>query len=71
MAAEVGADHRVSPEGLYRRSDPNQLGFETTVDVPSLDGIAGQERALNALEFGLGIEGDEKATAAAEERRET
>ncbi len=55
MAAEPATDRLVSPEDLYRRCDPGQLGFETTKDVAPLDGIVGQERALSSLEFGLDI----------------
>ncbi len=36
--------------------NPNSLGFETTSDVKPLEGTIGQERAVSALEFGLGID---------------
>ncbi|HSN39965.1 MAG TPA: Lon-like protease helical domain-containing protein, partial [Burkholderiales bacterium] len=40
---------------LYRRCDPAQFKFETTADLPDLDEAIGQERARNAVDFGLGI----------------
>jgi len=41
---------------LYRRSDPAVLAFETTHDLPDIAQVPGQERALAAIEFGVGIE---------------
>ncbi len=58
MVAEIGADLRVAAEDLHRPCDPDGLGFETTAEVPPLDGTVGQDRALNALEFGLDIGAD-------------
>lgn len=46
----------LSPDRLRWRCDPDQLGFETTDDVQPLEGIVGQERALSAIELGLGLE---------------
>jgi predicted ATP-dependent protease len=45
----------LSPEALYRRCDPAQFDFESTAEVAPLDGVIGQERALAALRFGIGI----------------
>jgi lon-related putative ATP-dependent protease len=45
----------LSPEELTHRCDPDSLGFETTAEVEPAKGIVGQERALSALDFGLGI----------------
>lgn len=36
--------------------DPSQLGFTTTAEIDPLVGRVGQDRALEALEFGVGIE---------------
>ena len=36
--------------------DPDELGFDTTDELEPLEGTIGQERAVSALEFGLGIE---------------
>ncbi len=46
---------KLSPDDLTHRCDPDTLGFETTSDVRPAEGIVGQERALTALDFGLGI----------------
>jgi len=40
---------------LYRHCDPKSLGFKTTDDLTPLNDIIGQERAVKALELGLGI----------------
>ena len=45
----------VSSELLRRRCDPDSLGFETTDEIPSLEGMIGQDRALKALELALGL----------------
>mgnify|MGYP002623819420 CR=1 FL=1 len=45
----------LTPDKLYRRCDPASLGFEHTDDLAPLDDIIGQERAVKALELGLGI----------------
>jgi predicted ATP-dependent protease len=38
---------------LRRRCEPGSLGFETTGELPELDTVPGQERALDALRLGL------------------
>ena len=48
---------RLKPEELYWRCDPNQFEFITTRDLPPLEGTIGQDRALTAIDFGLGIKG--------------
>jgi lon-related putative ATP-dependent protease len=58
VVADLASTNRVQPDDLYRRCDPEQLGFETTADVPALDGTVGQDRALNAMQFGLDIKAD-------------
>ena len=46
----------LKPESLRAVCDPEQLGFETTLDLaPSKEKVVGQERAQHALEFGLAI----------------
>ena len=40
---------------LRRRCDPAELGFETTADVPGGPSVVGQERAVAAIRFGIGI----------------
>jgi hypothetical protein len=43
------------PDALYRRCDPNQFEFESTAELAPLNGVIGQERALSALRFGIGM----------------
>lgn len=45
----------LSVEHLYRHCDSKQLDFKTTADLPDIERMPGQERALGALEFGIGI----------------
>ena len=49
---------KVPPERLTRVCDPDSLGFETTSDVRPLQGTIAQDRAMSALELGLGIDAD-------------
>jgi lon-related putative ATP-dependent protease len=44
------------PEQLYISVTPEQLEFETTDDLEELEGALGQERALDALQFGVAIQ---------------
>jgi lon-related putative ATP-dependent protease len=41
---------------LRRRCDPSTLNFQTTDDLPPVDNLIGQERALDAIRFGSSIE---------------
>lgn len=50
--------YRLSPEELIWRCDPAQFEFETTEKLSCLEESIGQDRALTAIEFGLGIEAD-------------
>lgn len=43
------------PGALRRRTDPAGLGFKTTVDVEPLNEALGQERAMEAIRFGIGM----------------
>lgn len=43
-------------EQLYRTADLSSLSFETTDDIEPVDGLIGQERALDAIEFSAEIE---------------
>jgi lon-related putative ATP-dependent protease len=46
----------LKPESLRAFIDPESLGFETTLDVtPAKEKVVGQDRAVRALEFGLGV----------------
>ena len=46
----------LTPEDLYKRCDPKFFSFRTTEDLPPLDGIIGQQRALDAIDFGLKLQ---------------
>jgi len=43
------------PDQLCRVCDAGQFDFETTADLEDLDGAIGQERAIDAIRFGIGI----------------
>jgi lon-related putative ATP-dependent protease len=45
----------LSVEKLRRICDPQKLGCETTEEMEPLETIIGQQRAVRALDFGLGI----------------
>jgi len=46
----------LKPENLRAVCDPDALGFETTLNVTPLEGkVVAQDRAIHALEFGLGV----------------
>ena len=49
---------RVPAERLTPICDPDGFGFQTTAEVAPLEGVIGQERAMSALELGLGIDAD-------------
>ncbi|MCL5102777.1 MAG: AAA family ATPase, partial [Armatimonadetes bacterium] len=46
---------RLSPEDLTHTCNPDDLGFESTADIAAIEGTVGQERAVSAVDFGLGI----------------
>jgi len=43
-------------EHLYNRCDPADLNFQTTAELPDMEGVFGQDRAADAIRFGLAIE---------------
>ncbi len=45
----------LSVDTLYQRCDPALLDFETTDELEDLSEVIGQERAIGALHFGVGI----------------
>jgi lon-related putative ATP-dependent protease len=45
----------LEPSALYRRCDPEQLEIQTTADLEVSDGLIAQERAIQAVRFGIGI----------------
>ena len=46
----------VSAEALTARCDPALLPFASTADLHAMDAVFGQERAVRAIEFALGME---------------
>ena len=45
----------LSPDELRRTVDPARLGFSTTKELEPIAGLIGQERALQAIRFGVSI----------------
>jgi predicted ATP-dependent protease len=45
----------LKPEVLYQSCDPQQFRFETTADLEELKDVIGQPRAVEAVQFGIGI----------------
>jgi lon-related putative ATP-dependent protease len=45
-------------DALRRRCDPTHFDFETTDDLPAETQIVGQDRAIEALEFGIRMQSD-------------
>lgn len=52
---EIIAAGALPTDRLYRSADLSALAFETTDDLEPIDGLYGQERALDAIRFGAGI----------------
>ncbi len=50
------ATHRVDAERLTARCDPSSLPFQSTQDIHPLEAVFGQERAVRAIEFALGMD---------------
>lgn len=50
------AQKPLDPQKLYRHCDPEGLGFARSDEVDQSVSILGQERALDAIRFGAGID---------------
>lgn len=48
----------LTPEVLYKVCNPDILSFKTTAELDDMDITLGQERAFDALQFGLRIKGN-------------
>lgn len=46
---------RIPYKSLKNTVDPTKFEFETTEEIPRLEGIVGQERGRRAMEFGLNV----------------
>ncbi|MCK5647863.1 MAG: AAA family ATPase, partial [Gammaproteobacteria bacterium] len=47
--------HVLSVQQLYKKCDLSDLNFNTTEELPELEEIIGQKRALTAIDFGMGM----------------
>ncbi len=45
----------LAPARLRAVCDPDRLGFRSTAELEPLSGVLGQERALRAIDFGIGM----------------
>ena len=45
----------LTPDQLYTVCDPNQFDFKTTAELEDLDSVVGQKRAVEAIEFAIGM----------------
>lgn len=55
MSETLAAGLRLAPEALTRPFDPAQFPFRTTDDLEPFLGVLGQERAVEALQFGVAM----------------
>ncbi|MGE0134145.1 MAG: Lon protease family protein [Dehalococcoidia bacterium] len=53
---DLRTTRRVEIERLTARCDPADLPFHSTQDIHPLDAVFGQERAVRAIEFALGLD---------------
>ena len=53
--AAGGAPEPLPGEALRRVCDPAEIPFATTKEAEPLDHVVGQDRAVAAVEFGIGI----------------
>lgn len=55
MAESFAASLRLAPDALTRPCAPDQFNFTTTDDLEPFRGVLGQERAVEALQFGVAM----------------
>ncbi len=55
-AHNTPSHHVLSLEQLYKKCDLSDLNFNTTDDLPELEEIIGQDRAISAINFGMGMD---------------
>jgi predicted ATP-dependent protease len=51
----VSGAEELGPSQLRRRSDPGQFTFRTTAELPDTSLVLGQDRAVAAIRFGIGV----------------
>ncbi len=52
----MAAIQPLTASALHRSCDPDQFNFDTTADLEDLAEVIGQERAVDAIHFGIGIQ---------------
>ena len=55
MPESFAASLRLAPDALTRPCAPDQFNFATTDDLEPFRGVLGQERAVEALQFGVAM----------------
>src|SRR5690606_36051387 len=55
MPESFAASLRLAPDALTRACTADQFGFSTTDDLEPFRGVLGQERAVEALQFGVAM----------------
>ncbi|WXL25118.1 AAA family ATPase [Ectopseudomonas mendocina] len=55
MPDSIAAHLRLAPEALTRPFSPDQFKFNSTEDLEPFRGVLGQERAVEALQFGVAM----------------
>jgi lon-related putative ATP-dependent protease len=55
QGGDVPGNRELAPEQLYHGCDEAALSFHTTAELQDLQDILGQERAVEALNFGVGV----------------
>jgi len=53
--SDSASGERLRPQQLYRACDAAALGFRTTDELPECAITLGQDRAVSAIQFGIGI----------------
>ncbi len=48
----------LEPSTLYTACNLDELAFDTTAELEEIDLVAGQQRALDSVKFGMGMHGD-------------
>jgi predicted ATP-dependent protease len=56
VASPAEALRALSIDRLYRKTNPSSLQFTTTAELEPVDGLVGQERALEAIRFGTEVD---------------
>ena len=52
-------EHALAAEQLRLRTDPAEVGIDSTESAPPLEHIIGQERAVRSIEFGVEMPGEQ------------